>query len=907
MSPGIIITTSIFYIGTLFLIAYIADRRSKMGKSIVSNPFIYALSLAVYCTAWTFYGSVGRASSAGLGFLPIYIGPTICAPLWMIVLRKIIVISKAQRITSIADFISSRYGKSTFLGILATIIAVLGIIPYISIQLKAIAVSFDILLGKIPTLTAQVETPFYLDSSLYIAIALAVFSILFGTRNLDPNERHEGLVAAIAFESLLKLFAFIAVGVFVTFGVYKGFGDLFNQAYQYDTIVRLFDFDNVGIDSWEWFWLVLLSMSAILFLPRQFHVAVVENTDPKFVSTASWLFPLYLLLINIFVIPIALAGLMNLTGTSYEPDTFVLSLPLHFGQSGLALLAGIGGFAAATSMVIVAVIALSIMISNHLLLPSLLNASLIKEHSASNLSQRLLGLRRLSIAVVILLAYGYFKLVGERYTLVSIGLISFTAIAQFLPAIIGGLYWKRGTKLGAIAGLIIGLFTWGFCLPFPTLVESGIFPSTLLETGFLGIEWLHPYHLFGSEGMSTISHAAFWSLLFNSLAYFIVSIYTTPQQLEVSQADIFVDIYKYQYGAANYEVMRRKARVKDLRILLERFLGIGRTNQLFQAYESTNKIDLSSTKIADAELVNYTETHLAGSIGAASAKVIIGSVSKADPISLEEMFKILEQTKEIIEYSKALEKKSTELEKTTLQLQQANEQLKELDLLKADFITTVTHELRTPMTSIKSLSKIILDHKDLPEVEKERYLGIVVKESERMTRLINQVLDLEKLQSLPSKSTIQQVDLKEIVLSVEAGLLARINRQQIDYQTHISEQAIPFAGNYDQLTQLIQNLYSNAIKFCDSNKGAIKVELHALSDQFVFSIWNNGEPISPKDQKLIFEKFIQVTSQQSGKPKGSGLGLSICKTIVEQHGGTISVHSTPSHGTSFKVSLPKGD
>ncbi|MCB0546618.1 MAG: hypothetical protein KDD19_03465, partial [Phaeodactylibacter sp.] len=446
MDAGIIILISIAYVAFLFLIAYLAEKREKAGRSLVNNSVIYSLSLAVYCTAWTYYGSVGRAATSGLGFLPTYIGPAIVAPLWWVLLKKVIVISKSQRITSIADFISSRYGKSTWLGVIATLIAVFGIIPYISIQLKAISTSFDLLATKQGALYLHAEIPFYLDSALYIAIALAVFTILFGTRNLDPNERHEGLVAAIAFESILKLMAFLMVGFFVTFWIYDGFGSIFRKAMSNPELSRLFSLEETNINGWEWFWLSFLSMSAVLLLPRQFHVSVVENTNPNHVGKASWLFPLYLLLINIFVLPIAIAGLDQFPAGAVEPDSFVLSLPLAHNKEILALFVGLGGFSAATSMVIVAVIALSIMIGNNLVLPLLLRTQAFHEEQYINLNVRLLGIRRISIIVVLLLAYGYFKAVGEQYTLVSVGLISFTAITQFVPAVLGGIYWKRATK-----------------------------------------------------------------------------------------------------------------------------------------------------------------------------------------------------------------------------------------------------------------------------------------------------------------------------------------------------------------------------------------------------------------------------------------------------------------------------
>ncbi len=418
-------------------------------------------------------------------------------------------------------------------------------------------------------------------------------------------------------------------------------------------------------------------MSAVLFLPRQFHLAVVENTQPHFLEKASWMFPLYLLLINLFVLPIAIGGLYYFQGQAVEPDTFVLTLPLAMGQQKLALLAALGGFSAASSMVIVAVLALSIMISNNLILPTLIKPRLWRTGDSSNITAHLLGIRRVAIVVVLLLSYGYYKMVGNAYSLVLIGLISFTAVAQFAPAILGGIYWKRATKAGALSGLSIGFLIWLITLPFPTLIESGLINSTILESGFFQNRLLRPYALFGLEGWNEIVHAAFWSLLFNISAYDIVSLNTQPSPLEISQADLFVDIYKYSAGGgADYEVWRRKARIQDLKILLNRFLGEKRASELLDQYARRRQLDLNSLMVANAELVNFAEKHLTGAIGAASAKVIIQSIAKEEPISLEEMFKILDQTQEIIRYSKALEMKSNELERTTQELRSANSRLR---------------------------------------------------------------------------------------------------------------------------------------------------------------------------------------------------------------------------------------
>lgn len=903
MSAWVVIAIFGAYIALLFGVAFWAERRASQGRSVVNSPVVYALSLAVYCTAWTYYGSVGRAAEQGLGFLPVYLGPTLTAPLWIMALKKMIYISKAQRITSIADFISSRYGKSATLGAVATLVAVAGIIPYISIQLKAIVSSFSVLVGP----GFQRAEAIYLDAGLYIAIALAAFAILFGTRRLDPNEHHEGLVAAIAFESVVKLAAFLLVGVFVVFFLYKGFGDLFSQGALHPNIERLYTFEGSGIDGSSWFWLMLLSMSAILFLPRQFHTAVVENTNPAFVHKAAWLFPLYLLLINVFVLPIAVAGLLEFPGGEANPDTYVLSLPLAEGKPLLALLAAVGGFSAATSMVIVAVLALSIMISNNLVLPFLIRPGLLQSNRTDDLSQRLIGIRRVSIVIVMLLTFAYFKSVGGGYSLVSIGLISFTAVAQFAPLVIGGMYWKRANRMGAIAGLIAGFVVWAFTLPVPTLIETGVLPRHILTEGLWGAAWLKPYSLFGLSGMDPISHGAFWSLLFNVALYFGVSIYTPQSALGVTQADIFVNIYKYRSGESDYEVLRRRANVKDLRLLLQRFLGAERAEALLEEYQRFHGSDLSKLREAPPELVSFAEVQLSGAIGAASAQLILASVTKEEPLSLEELFEALEQTREALAYSKALEQKSAELEQLTLQLQQANEQLKALDRLKADFITTVTHELRTPITAIKALAKILMDHEDLAPAKQQEFLGILVSESERISRLIDQVLDLEKIQSSGSVHHTETLDFAEVVNRSFAGLHRLMEERGIEAKLVLPDAPAMIQGDRDRLTQVVVNLLSNAIKFCDARQGQIEAVLEIQKGEAVLRVSDNGPGVPEAQRPFIFERFTQLPGADGAKPQGSGLGLYITRTIVQDHGGRICVADSALGGAAFEVALPMAE
>ncbi|HSM22743.1 MAG TPA: histidine kinase, partial [Rubrivivax sp.] len=458
LSPTLVIGTSLAYLLLLFAVAAWGDRRAAAGRSIVGNAWAYALSMAVYCTAWTYFGSVGRAAASGVWFLPIYLGPTLAMVLAWTVLRKMIRIARRYRITSIADFVASRYGKSPLLAGLVTLITVVGIVPYIALQLKAIATGYALLTTVPGTATAGgASLDWWRDSTFYAALLLAGFTMMFGTRQLDSTERHEGMVAAIAFESIVKLLAFLAVGAFVTWGMFGGLTDLFERVDAVPELKALLTLGQGQTFAYEqWFALTVLSMLSVIFLPRQFQVIVVENVDERHLKRAAWVFPLYLLLINLFVLPIAFGGLLHFGAGSANADAFVISLPLAQGAQTLALAAFIGGLSAATGMIIVEAIAVSTMVCNDLVMPVLLRIGRLHLGGRGDLTGVLLGVRRGAILGVLLLGYAYFHLAGEAYALVSIGLISFAAVAQFAPAALGGMYWKGGTQRGAFAGLAAG-------------------------------------------------------------------------------------------------------------------------------------------------------------------------------------------------------------------------------------------------------------------------------------------------------------------------------------------------------------------------------------------------------------------------------------------------------------------
>ncbi|MFQ5785274.1 MAG: ATP-binding protein [Alphaproteobacteria bacterium] len=899
----VILLVAFAYLCLLFAIAYYGDKRADEGRSLIRNPYIYSVSIGVYCTSWTFYGSVGRAAIDGVNFLPIYIGPTLTFVLWWFVLRKIIHISKVNRITSIADFIASRYGKSTLLGGLVTVIAVVGIMPYISLQLKAVSTSFNVLLHY-PEIVMPVEprwVPVLSDTAFYAALAMAGFSILFGTRHIDATEHHEGMVAAIAFESLVKLFAFLAVGVFVTFGLYDGFGDLFARAAQAPAVARLFSIEGGG-GYGQWATLTVLSMAAIICLPRQFQVTVVENTDERHLQTAVWLFPLYLLVINIFVLPIAFGGLLHFPEGNVDPDTFVLTLPMVESKESLALFAFIGGLSAATAMVIVATIALSTMVCNDLVMPILLRLRWLRLAEREDLGDLLLGIRRTAIVLVLVLGYLYVRLIGESYTLVTIGLVSFAAAAQFAPAIVGGMFWKRATRSGAFSGLLAGFLVWGYTLLLPSFARSGWLPAGFIDAGPFGIAFLKPYELLGLSGFDEVSHSVVWSMLANLGCYIGVSLMTTQSAIERAQAATFGDVF--QRGQRGVRFWRGTAAVHDLHALVARFVGPQRADVAFAGHAQRRGLDLAQAGFADAEFVDFAERELAGAIGAASARVMVSSVVKEEPLGIDEVMEILDETSQVIESSRRLEEKSRELEAATEELRTANEQLKELDRLKDDFISTISHELRTPLTSIRSFGEILYDHPDVDSDQRKEFLGIIIKESERLTRLINQILDLAKMEAGRMEWRMADIDPKQVIDDALAATSGLFKERRVRLEVDLPEKLPPVHADLDRLMQVVLNLLSNAVKFCDRENGRVGVHTTVTREGLRVSVIDNGPGLARREQAGVFEKFQQVADTLTDKPQGTGLGLPICRQIIEHFGGRIWVKSAPGKGAAFSFTVP---
>lgn len=897
MSKVSIIIISLVYLGVIFFAAYASERSDKIRERISRSSLIYALSLCVYCTAWTFYGSIGQASATGLGFLGVYLGPTLIAPIWLFFLKKIIRISKYLRITSIADFVSSRYGKSTSIGVMVSLLCLFIVIPYISIQLKALEFSYNFLhFRSFASPSQEVEGSFYNDPSMLFVLIFAGFAIFFGTRKIDPSEKHTGLVSVVALESIIKLVCFLIAAIVIIYSVFEGVEDVFSKFGNENEIKKLAYLNNEGIDYGSWFWVLVLSAFAFLFLPRQFHMAVVENNGVRHIKKATWITPLYLFLISIFVLPVAFAGKI-LLNDSVDADTYLLNIPVHQELWTIAVIVFIGGLAAISGMIMTSMISLSIMISNNIFLPILLRAKNQFEYFLGDMNTRLLQLRRILILFVMFLSYGFYKAFTVNYSIVSVGLISFAGIAQLAPMILLGLYWKFVTEKGVKIGFVVGVAIWAYTLPFANMAELGIFSPTILKEGMLGFSWLRPTALLDVEGMSVIAHGSFWSLSMNLIVTVLVSLYTERSPLEITQSDIFLNPEKYYKSIGPTAIsIERKAVFSELKNMLIDILGKVKVNELLTTYYVDNKMS-KDPQFADSKLINFIENHLSGSIGTASANIVLNKLVQQKPVNTEELVKLLDQTYQVYQNSQLLEQKSQELKSKTEQLKKANEQLQYVDILKNEFISNVTHELRTPITSIRSIAGILSAYKVSAE-EKEKFLKIINEESERVSNLVNQVLDLRKLQVQPEldKSVFDlKKEIENIVLSfseIKDKRNIKIQGDRIELYTDLA-----------RLKQILVNLLSNAIKFTDSETGEINIRWQLKNDRIIVSVIDNGVGICDEHLELIFERFYQVNSGNVNKSKGSGLGLSISRTLAETMGGMLIAESKVGVGTTFILKL----
>lgn len=649
-SGWILIGVALAYVGGLFLVAWLGDRMGAARTG--ARPFLYAASIAVFCTSWTFFGSVGLAATKGYDFLPVYLGPILAFAIGWPFIRHVIRVAKRQNITSVADFLAARYGRSQGLSATVTLIAVVATLPYIALQLKAIVLSSALVFeaNAIPSLGS------YVDPALIAALLLAAFATVFGTRHVDATEHQDGMMLAVAIESMVKLFAFLLVGVYVLYALFGGVTDFVRAVGERPALVTLFA---SGINAPAWITVTLLSFCAILLLPRQFHVTVVENRHPDEVKTAAWMFPLYLIAINLFVVPIAAAGLM--LASPAPVDTFVLALPISQNADFVTLAAYLGGLSAATAMVIVDSVALAIMITNGLVAPLMLRRGLLQDAgpgASRSLARRLLTIRRFAIVVVILLGYAFYHVLAATTPLASIGLVAFAAIAQLAPAFFGGFLWRGGTARGAIVGMLLGFLVWAYTLVVPWFAQGGLLSADLITKGPFGIGLLAPQAMFGLA-LDPLSHGVLLSLVINSLSYVAISLLLRANPAELSQADAFA------FGTppavsppANFDVPRREpgttVTVAELQASMARYLGAERVERSFRQFEQGRAMRLDPAAVADNQLLRHAESMLTSAIGAASSRLIMTSLLARDQFDDAQILQLLDVAEEALQFNRDL-------------------------------------------------------------------------------------------------------------------------------------------------------------------------------------------------------------------------------------------------------------
>lgn len=888
MPFNLLVLFCVAYVGLLFLLAFLADARAEAGwRGLLRSPMVYTLSLSIYCTAWTFYGAVGYAARSGLEFLTIYLGPTLVFVGWWGLLRKMVHVARQQRVTSIADLLSSRYGKSNATGVIVTLIAVLATTPYIALQLQSVVLSFAAFAQGAPEGWALPNRD---AIAAWVAAGLAVFTVLFGTRNLDANEQHPGVVMAIAVEAVVKLVALVAVGVFVVWGLADGPTDM---------LARI---DASAIAEWQiepsrWAGLIGLSAMAVITLPRMFQVMVVEAGPRDHLSRAGWAFPAYLFMMSLFILPIAVMGLERMPAGS-NPDMFVLSLPLAEGRGGLATLAFLGGFSSASSMVIVESMALATMLSNHVLVPAWFALNPDRRLSG-DLRGPVLTLRRLAILLIVTMGYGYYRLSGGQGQLAAMGLIAFAGVAQVLPALLGGLYWRGATRAGAMAGLLVGLLVWAYALFLPSFGPEGVLSQTIMERGLFGLSWLRPAALFGVSGLDPLVHALFWSLTLNALAFAVVSILTFPGPVERVQGAAFVLALEAERGETSLGLEGSGPQAERLLEMAQRTLGRDLALSFFQA-EAAAQGKSGFLPDATGAFLESLERRLAGSVGAATAHAMMSQALGRATVTVEDLMAVASESAQIIEYSARLEAQQEELTRTARALREANEKLSLLSEQKDAFLSQISHELRTPMTSIRAFSELLAEG-GLPEAKIAEFGRILESEAVRLTRLLDDLLDLGVLERGTVQLTLRLSHLGQMIdRALVAAGQTRPERVMAVHR-HPPDEDIYLKTDADRLVQVLINLISNARKYCDAARPELTIAVRRRAGRVHLDVIDNGGGIDAGAQALIFEKFARATKDATAG--GAGLGLAICREILANLGGSIA-YLPGQKGAAFRVTLP---
>lgn len=862
-----LVIAALIYVGLLFVVAWAADRAAARGRTGWSDrPIVYTLSLSVYCTAWTFYGAVGNASRTGLEFATIYLGPTVVlAGSWW-GLRRLVRVAKMHRVTSVADLISARFGKSNTLAALITLISLIAATPYLALQLQSISLSFaafgpgDVLPGPL---------------DLWVAGGLAVFSILFGTRNLAADERHHGVVMAIAVEAVVKLVAFVALGVWVIWGLADGPGEVIARI-----AARAADPDAAGwvLRPDRWTALIAISAAAVVTLPRMFQVLVIEPADETPLNSAAWAFPAYLTAMSLFVLPIAVIG-REMLPPDASPDLYVLHLPLSQGADGLALLVFLGGLSSATSMVIISAIALATMISNHWLVPLYLAWRRAEgdDAASASLRQPLLISRRIAILAVIA-AGAIYQAVGGGQALSAMGTVAFVGVAQLLPAMLGGLLWRGATRVGAYAGIIAGSLIWLGLVFLPSL-------------GWAAERDWGP--------VDPLAATVLISLGVNTGLFIILSLVTLPDPQERLQGLSFVHAVAPDSAAVTTPPRPDGAiRAEALLTLARRIWGGDEALQFFRT-EAEQQGKSGFLPDVSAGFLSRLERRLAGSVGAATAHAMLAQFAGQRPTSMAELMAVAGEAQRAQARARQLKDDSDELSRTARSLQEANDRLTALSVQKDAFLGQISHELRTPMTSVRAFSEL-LKLPDLAPEDRARFAGIIHEEASRLTRLLDDLLDLSVLESGRARLSPGVVNLHDLISrAIEAS--SALGGSALVIDRDIPTEHLMVLTDGDRLLQVLINLVGNARKYCDAARPVLTIRVRRLAEATQIDIMDNGSGIPPDKQDLVFEKFSRLNDP--ARAGGAGLGLAISREVMAALGGSITY--LPGHeGAAFRLQLP---
>ncbi|KGJ03518.1 hypothetical protein SAMN04487972_11831 [Paracoccus halophilus] len=870
MTPETLGAAAIAYIALMFLLAHAADRAAARGRwRWMDRPVVYTLSLSVYCSAWTFFGAVGYASRSGLEFLTIYLGPGIVfAGAWW-GLRRLLRVARMHRVTSIADLISSRFGKSAALAALVTLISMLAATPYIALQLQSFTMAISVF--------AEPGDPLPGNISLWVGIGLAAFTILFGTRNLAADERHHGVVMAIAVEAVVKLAAFIAVGTYVLWGLADGPADVLARI---DRLAESPEGQGWLIRPDRWFTLIALSGAAVVVLPRMFHVLVVEANDEDRLRHAGWAFPAYLAAMSFLVLPIAVIG-RDFLPADANPDLYVLTLPLSQGLDTLAALVFLGGFSSAMSMVVVSAIALSTMMANHWLVPLWLwlrQATLSAPAGAQeDLGALMLNARRLAIVAVIGAGWVYHQASGGTAALAAMGIVAFSGMAQVLPAMVVGLSWRGATRRGATAGVLAGALIWAQMVFLPSL---GLIAPPVMPAG------IDPF-----------AGAVLLALSVNLTLLILVSLIDFPDPVERMQALSFVHAIAPD-STPNEAAPSTKS--EELLTLAGRIWGSENALEFFRGMAEQQGKSGYLPDLTPRFLVDF-ERRLAGTVGAATAAALMTRVVGRGGVTVADLMEVAGEASQAREANRRLELTSSELARTAAMLRETNDKLTALSAHKDAFLGQISHELRTPMTSIQAFSEI-LKEPGLSDEDRSRFAGIIHDEASRLTRLLQDLIDLAVLEVGSARLKPAVINLHDLIERALAASGATAPQRTFTIQRNRPAEHMSVITDPDRLLQVLINVIANARKYCDAEFPVIRIDTRrAAAGGTEIDISDNGSGIAPESRALIFEKFARLNDP--ARAGGAGLGLAICKEIMEFLGGRIA-YLPGRGGACFRITLP---